>query len=73
MGPFRVVPKPVEELPRFGRTANYVWLGLPLTLGRIQEPINLSRLRRFTERPAYLGGSPTIVPNLALSDKWGQF
>ena len=68
-----MVKRPVKKPTRFGCTNNYVWLALPLTLGRIQQPINLSRLRRFKERPAYLGGSPTIGPNLALSDKWDQF
>ena len=56
VGPFKVVdPPPEEPAENYGRSKNYVWLALPITLGAIRQPINLARLRRFVERPAHLG------------------
>ena len=56
-----------------GRSQNLLWLALPLTLGRIQQPLNLPRLRRIVERPSYLGGIPTRLPAQALFDEWGRY
>ena len=68
-GPFRMVPPPEEIDHKHGRSANYVWLALPLTLGRIQQPLSLSRLKRFHERPSYLGGEPAVnLPSLSLGN-----
>ena len=48
VGPFRVMETTVDEsAPKQGRTGNYVWLGLPASLGQIRQPFNLARLRRF--------------------------
>ena len=55
-----------------GRPGNYVWLGLPASLGQIQQPFNLARLRRFVERPVALGASPPIKETLLLTPLWGQ-
>ena len=55
VGPFKVVqPPPSEPAENLGRSKNYVW-ALPITLGAIKQPLNLSRLRRFVERPAHFG------------------
>jgi len=72
VGPFRVVKPPPEEPPEsYGRSKNFVWLALPITLGEIQQPINLARLRRFVERPAHLG-TIDLPPILSLAADWGR-
>ena len=55
-----------------GQSKNYVWLALPATLDKIRQPINLSRLRRFHDRPAHLEGHPFVPPNLERAADWGK-
>jgi len=72
VGPFRVVdPPPDEPAENYGRSKNYVWLALPITLGAIRQPINLARLRRFVERPDHLG-TVDLPPVLSLAADWGR-
>ena len=72
VGPFKVVePPPPEPAENHGRRKNHVWLALPITLGAIRQPNNLSRLRRFVERPAHLGGGE-LPPVLFLAADWGR-
>jgi len=73
VGPFRVLETPVDEsAPKQGRPENYVWLGLPASLGQIRQPFNLARLKRFVERPEVLGASTRIKEPLLLSPLWGR-
>jgi len=72
VGPFKVIDPPASEKTNHGPSKNFVWLALPITLGEIRQPLDLSRLRRFVERPAYLGGTPPKLPALGLSEKWGR-
>ena len=73
MGPFQVVqPSPSELAKNHGRSKNYVWLALPITLGAIRKPLNLSHLHRFVERPAHLGGTDDLTPVFSLTANWGR-
>ena len=49
-----------------------VRLGLPAALGNIQQPFNLRRLRRYVQRPEYLGGLPPPETPLGLAPDWGR-
>jgi len=71
-GLFRVVNPPEDEPVNHGQSKNYVWLALPATLGDIWQPINLSRLRRFHDRPSHPEGRPFVPPNLERAADWGK-
>ena len=73
MGPFRVVD-PSEGQPRYtGRPRNFAWLSLPITLDDIHQPLNLTRLRLFVERPDHLGHTDAIPTPLSIAAGWGRF
>jgi len=72
VGPFRVVAPPASEPESLGRAWNYVWVALPISLGKIQQPLSLSRLRRYVERSPHLGGSGPPDPVLDVAAEWGQ-
>jgi hypothetical protein len=55
-----------------GPNKNYVWLALPLTLEGIRQPLNLARLRRFIERPSYLGPPPPTTPIPSIATDWAR-
>ena len=68
-----MVETPVDEFaPKQGLPDNYVWLGLPASLGQIRQPFNLARLKRFVERQEALGASARIKEPLLLSPLWGR-
>jgi hypothetical protein len=67
-----VIPPPAGEPASVGGPVkNHVWLALPLTLD-VRQPFNLARLRRFVERPGYLGGIPFQAPGLDLAADWAK-